>query len=559
MERRGFIMSLYRIMLVDDEEEVRKAIIRNMDWEKLGFMVVGDAENGEDALEKLEQWEPDVVITDIRMPYMDGLTLTARIREKYPSMKILIFSGYDDFEYAKQAIKLNVTEYILKPVNSEELAVILKRIRVSLDEEIEQRRNIDALRRSYLGSLPILRELFLNDLVHGTTDMETAAKRLEEYGLSILNARKWMAAVIHVGQVERVETKELSMHQELIPISVRGLVEDCLQTYCRFAIFTSPEGITVIAAIDENNTQTGLINLFHDICKESRRVLEVEITIGVGHSCERLQEIGEAYRSAVDALGYRAIVGGGKTIYINDVEPVSRGKLRLDVKDEEELTAAIKFGQTADIDVMLRRLSACMEDAKVHARQYQLYMLSIANCLFRLMQQYDLDVNEMFDSKEQYEDILAGICKREEFADRIIPAACRMNEAMNRERDNTTRRVMDQAKEYIREHYAEPDLSVETLCRHLHMSPAYFSTVFKKETGQTYVNYLTEVRLKKAVELLNETDDKTYMIAEKVGYQEQNYFSYVFKKKYGVSPTKYRGGGSAYPSLQSKNVRRNGD
>ncbi len=447
-------MSLYRIMLVDDEEEVRKAIIRNMDWEKLGFTVVGDAENGEDALEKLEQWEPDVVITDIRMPYMDGLTLTARIREKYPSMKILIFSGYDDFEYAKQAIKLNVTEYILKPVNSEELSVILKRIRVSLDEEIEQRRNIDSLRSSYLGSLPILRELFLNNLVHGTVDMETAAVRFEEYGISILDARKWLAAVIHVGQVEQIETKELSMHQELIPISVRGLVEDCLQTYCRCTIFTSPEGITVIAAIDENNTQTGLINLFHDICKESRRVLEVGITIGVGHSCDRLQDIGEAYRSAVDALGYRAIVGEGKTIYINDVEPVSRGKLRLDAKDEEELTAAIKFGSAQTIDGILRRLSVCMEDVKVHARQYQLYMLSIANCLFRLMQQYDLDMNEMFDSKEQYEDMLAGICKREEFADRIIPVACRMNEAMNRERDNTTRRAMDQAKEYIREHYA---------------------------------------------------------------------------------------------------------
>ncbi len=536
-------MSLYRIMLVDDEEEVRKAIIRNMDWEKLGFTVVGDAENGEDALEKLEQWEPDVVITDIRMPYMDGLTLTARIREKYPSMKILIFSGYDDFEYAKQAIKLNVTEYILKPVNSEELSVILKRIRVSLDEEIEQRRNIDSLRSSYLGSLPILRELFLNNLVHGTVDMETAAVRFEEYGISILDARKWLAAVIHVGQVEQIETKELSMHQELIPISVRGLVEDCLQTYCRCTIFTSPEGITVIAAIDENNTQTGLINLFHDICKESRRVLEVGITIGVGHSCDRLQDIGEAYRSAVDALGYRAIVGEGKTIYINDVEPVSRGKLRLDAKDEEELTAAIKFGSAQTIDGILRRLSVCMEDVKVHARQYQLYMLSIANCLFRLMQQYDLDMNEMFDSKEQYEDMLAGICKREEFADRIIPVACRMNEAMNRERDNTTRRAMDQAKEYIREHYAKPELSVEMLCRYLHMSPAYFSTVFKKETGQSYVNYLTEVRLKKAAELLNETDDKTYMIAQKVGYQEQNYFSYVFKKKYGVLPTKYRGGG----------------
>ena len=169
-------MSLYRIMLVDDEEEVRKAMIRKMDWESLGFTVVGDAENGQDALEKIEQLEPDVVMTDIRMPYMDGLTLTARIREKYPSIKILIFSGYDDFEYAKQAIKLKVTEYILKPVNGEELASILNRIRISLDEEIEQRRNLSALQESYQGSLPILRELFLNDLVRQPADADSVAE-----------------------------------------------------------------------------------------------------------------------------------------------------------------------------------------------------------------------------------------------------------------------------------------------------------------------------------------------------------------------------------------------
>lgn len=534
-------MSLYRIMLVDDEEEVRKAIIRKMDWEQLGFEVVGDAENGEDALEKLEQFEPDVIITDIRMPYMDGLTLTARIREKYPSMKILIFSGFDDFEYAKQAIKLNVTEYILKPVNGQELAVILKRIRESLDEEIEQRRNINSLRESYLGSLPMLREIFLNNLVRGITDVAAVVPKMREYGIDILDARKWLAAVIHVEKVERIETQELSMHQELIPISVRELLEDCLKPYCRFVIFNSIEEITVIAAIDEHNTQTGLINLFNDICKESRRMLEVTITVGVGHSCDTLQEIGSSYQTAVDALGYGAIVGKGKTIYINDVEPVSRGKLQFSTKDEEELTAAIKFGSGDMIENVLQRLSACMDDAKVHARQYQVYMLSIVNCLIRLMQQYDLDVDDMFDSKAQYEDVVAGICRREEFADRIVPIACRMNEAMNRERDNTTRRVIQEAKEYIREHYSDPELSVETLCRHLHMSPAYFSTVFKRETGQTYINYLTEVRLKKAVELLNETDDKTYMIAQKVGYQEQNYFSYVFKKRYGVSPTKYRG------------------
>lgn len=534
-------MSLYRIMLVDDEEEVRKAIIRKIAWEQLGFIMVGDAENGEDALEKLEQLEPDVVMTDIRMPYMDGLTLSARIREKYPSLKILIFSGYDDFEYAKQAIKLNVTEYILKPVNGEELTQILNRIRISLDEEIEQRRNITALQKSYLGSLPILRELFLNDLVCRTTDIASVVPKLREYGIDILDARKWLAIIIHIEQIEQSETQILSQHQELIPISVRSLVEDHLKPYCRNAIFNSTDGITVIAAVDEGNTQTSLINLLNDICKESKRVLEVSITVGVGHSCKSLKEISRSYQSAVDALGYRAIVGIGKTIYINDVEPVICGKLQLDVKSEAELTAAIKFGPKELISNVIQSLVAHMDEVKVHARQYQAYMLSIVNCITRTMQQYDLDIGEMFDSENWYTAIMEGIYRKEEFAEWLLPIALRMNEALNHERDNTARKVILNAKEYIQEHYSDPELSVETLCRYLHMSPAYFSTMFKKETGQTYINYLTQVRLDKAVELLNETDDKTYMIAQKVGYQEQNYFSYVFKKRYGFSPTKYRG------------------
>lgn len=534
-------MSLYRIMLVDDEEEVRKAMIRQMDWGKLGFLVVGDAENGEDALEKVEQLEPDVIMTDIRMPYMDGLTLVARIREKYPFMKILIFSGYDDFEYAKQAIKFKVTEYILKPVNGEELAEILKRVKVSLDEEIEQRRNIDILQERYENSLPVLREVFLNDLMSRAADAADVLPKFKEYGIDLSEAEKWFAAVIHVERMEQTEEQELSRHQELIPISVRALVEDHLRAYGRFVVFNSAEGITVIAAAEGDHSETGLINRFNDICKESRRMLGISITIGVGYSCDSFQEIGHSYQTAVDALGYRAIVGSGRTIYINDVEPVSRGKLQFEAKEEGELTSAIKFGDGEQIGGILRELTARMDDAKVHADQYQVYMLTIVNCLIRLMQQYDLRFGEMFESEEHYADIMKRICRRESFAEEMIPVACRMNEALNQARDNTTRKAIVEAKAYIQENYADPDLSVDMICKHLHMSPAYFSTVFKKETGQAYVNYLTEVRLQKAEELLKETDDKTYEIAQKIGYQEQNYFSYVFKKRYGVSPTKYRG------------------
>lgn len=535
-------MNLYRIILVDDEEEVRKGIIRKIDWETLGFQVVGDAENGQDALEKIEQLEPDVVMTDIRMPYMDGLTLTSWIRQKYPSVKVLIFSGFDDFEYAQQAIKLNVTEYILKPVNVEELTQILNRVRENLDQEIEQRRDVDRLRESYLNSLPILRELFLNDMVRGNMPAEDIRQKLEEYKIDILGAEKWLTAVINV-ENETAEETGLTLHQEkeLIPISVKSLLEDNLKDYCRFTAFNSAVGITLIAAVDGEKNQTSLIDLLGDICKEIKRILQVTVTIGIGYFCMDLEQLPAAYQSAVDALGYQEIVGTGNIIYINDMEPVSRGKLQLETRDEADLIAAVKFGTREKIEAAARSFASRMESARVHMRQQQVYQMSIINCLIRLMQQQDLDLSAMFGTDEMYGKVIYGNMKPEEFASVITEVGCRMNETMNRERDKTAKKVILEAKQYILDHYQDPELSVDVMCRQLHMSPAYFSTVFKRETGQTYIAYLTEVRLDKAVELLNTTDDKTYVIAQKVGYQEQNYFSYVFKKRFGISPTKFRG------------------
>ena len=274
-------MNLYKIMLVDDEEEVRKSIIRKIDWSRAGFEVIGDAENGKEALEKIDQIEPDVVLTDIRMPYMDGLSLAEAIRQRHPSIKIVIFSGFDEFEYAKKAIKLNVIEYILKPVNVEELTAILKRIKGSLDEEIEQKRNVSLLRESYVKNLPIIREHFLNDLLHGGMDPAEIPEKLKEYHIDIGGAAEWVAAAIHLEPDEKVD-RAVSLHKEreLIPISVQNLIRGKLEGRYRFTMFHSSFESVLIAAIDENNTQTGLVALLEDICKETRKILEVTVTIG---------------------------------------------------------------------------------------------------------------------------------------------------------------------------------------------------------------------------------------------------------------------------------------
>ena len=545
-------MDLYRIILVDDEEEVRKSIIRKIDWTAVGFAVVGDAENGEDALEKIENLEPDVVLTDIRMPYMDGLTLAERIRQKYPSMKIVIFSGYDDFEYAKQAIKLNVTEYILKPVNVEELTAILKRINTNLDEEIEQKRNVNLLRENYKRSLPILREQFLKDLISRPMDGETVQTLLREYDIPLAGAKKWIAIAVEL-ELEQELTQEeapLPLHEEknLIPISVMQILSENLKPSYRFSLLSfsgsADAKIAGIAAIDENNSQTELINILGDICKEIRKTLKVPVTIGIGHSAQKLENISRSFQSALDALGYRSVVGTGSTIYINDVEPGIGGKLQFGSEEESALIQAIKFGPEEKIRETVRGIVDRMNEARVHARQQQAYILSVANCMIQLIQQYDLNMEEIFAEDPLGPDpftVIQSMLNRENFSRWLYQTALKINNALSRERDYAARQVIEKAKQYIMDNYQDPGLSVEQICRYLHMSPAYFSTMFKKATGQTYIAYLTEVRLNKAVELLNMTDEKTYVIASQVGYQEQNYFSYVFKKRFGVSPTKFRG------------------
>ncbi|CUP87060.1 MULTISPECIES: response regulator [Hungatella] len=538
-------MNLYSIILVDDEEEVRKSIIKQIDWESAGFQVVGDAENGEDALEKIEVLEPDVVLTDIRMPYMDGLTLAEKIRQRYPSTKVVIFSGYDDFEYAQKAIKLNVTEYILKPVNVEELTSILKRIKSNLDEEIEEKRNVSRLRENYRKSLPIIREQFFNDMVHRRLADDLIELKLREYDIPITGARKWIIAAIDVEKSDDRSKKTLSLHEEeeLIPISVMQIVREKLKSYCRFSLFqsTAEAGMVVIAALDDDNTTTGLIDVLGDICKETKRILEVPVTIGIGHSVTGLSKIAGSYQSAVEALGYKAVVGSGITIYINDMEPVGSGKLEFDNSDESDFISAVKFGPDEKIEAVMVRISGKLESARVHYRQQQVYVFGVLNTVIQMIQQYDLNLEEILGGELEYLSVIDKLQKREEFGEWLLKTARKMNQAINQERDMTTRQVIQQARQYIMDNYQNPDLSVEMICRHLHMSPAYFSTMFKKETGQAYIAYLTEIRLNKAVELLNKTDDKTYVIASKVGYQEQNYFSYVFKKKFGVSPTKFRG------------------
>ncbi|MBE6091088.1 MAG: response regulator [Clostridium beijerinckii] len=536
-------MNSYRIMIVDDEEEIRLGIIKKIDWEANGFIVVGDAENGQDALEKAEKLQPDVIMTDIKMPFMDGLELGKKLVELMPSTKIIVFSGCDDFEYAHKAIKINVVEYVLKPINSAELIEVLVRLKEQLDREYNEKRNLETLYKHYIKSLPVIREQFLVGAIEGRINEEQWHEQMEELGIEFKYKHLTVGIIQADGTLsfeENLNSFSGQKESALTPISIKKIVDENMGKYCKFISFIYSGMVIVMGNFEKKEDILLFIKGINEVCKVYKRIMSLTISAGIGYVYSNPSQIRFSYRTAQNALDYRFILGAGKAIYIDDVEPDNSIQLQLDEKEERSMLNAIKISSEDEISEAIDSLFKKTEDLLLPFNQYRIYLMEIMTSLLKLVQTYAFDIEEIFGENFNAYSYLESFNSIHEVKKWIIEKAIKINSYIKRERINSSMMLIEKAKQYIKENYSDYDVSVEKLCSKLHVSPTYFSTMFKKETGTSFVNYLTATRLEEAVKLLNTTDDKTYMIAEKVGYPEANYFSYVFKKQFGVSPSKYR-------------------
>ena len=217
-------MNLYSVLLVDDEEDVFRVIMKKLDWESMGFRIAGYARNGVEALEMAEELQVDVVMTDIKMPYMDGLTFCRKLKELYPKTKIIIFSGFDEFDYAREAIKVEAEEYILKPINSNELREIFERIKTNLDKELDEKRNIDKLREYYLESLPMLQENFFVSLMDGRISESQIEKYAVDYQIN-LQGPYYVVTILHISTTA-ADGEDVQIDPFLKAIAVKKLADN---------------------------------------------------------------------------------------------------------------------------------------------------------------------------------------------------------------------------------------------------------------------------------------------------------------------------------------------
>lgn len=525
-------MELYRVLLVDDEEDIREGISRKMDWLGLGFSLVGEAANGQDALELAESLRPDVILTDIKMPFMDGLELCRILTDRLPAARFVVFSGFDAFEYAKQAIQMNVVEYILKPINADELSAVLRRLKDQLDRERAERRNVELLRSRYMENLPILRELFYANLLDGRIEPGTERERAARLDID-LQGEEWAVGLAYIGSDRR---------DALSTLSVQKLLEESLTAdRCKLSLYN--DWVAVIVSLTESFTIYDLIRVLDRVCTLAASYLSLTLTVGVGAPCKELSGMARSAAEARTALEYRSMVGRGQVIYIGDLEPDGGQVLTFEEADERTLTAAVRLGSEQEVRDAAAALAGKIREANPSAGQYNLFLMELVTHLMKMTRRSGVGVEEVFGTGFSLPIQDSALPSLEELEDWCAERYLRLRTLIRRRQTDSAGQTVEAAKEYIRQHYAESDLSVEKLCAYLHLSSTYFSTLFKRETGTSFTAYVTTVRMEAAAEAIRGTEEKTYLIAQRCGYEDPNYFSYVFKRHFGVTPTKYRSEG----------------
>ncbi len=535
---------MYKVIVVDDEAEIREGIIRKIPWSDLGYHVVGDAENGIDAFELAEMTQPDVVISDIKIPFMDGLTLASRIHEINLSTQVIIISGFDDFDFARRAVSLNVVEYLMKPINAEELSETLRKLKTKLDQERSQQRDMKNLKELFDTHLPVLREQLIQELLSGNTDEEYLQHRIDSLKIDLQVDANHPLAVAYIGESaknnEEDPQKQLRTDRALLPFFIKQTVDEMLAKNYSIQSFVRGEGVVLFVPMNRGSDVVRLVRDLNTLCQFVRSVLWQGICAGVGSTVKSLSALGQSYQEASTAYLHSAFLGKQQALFIGDIEPIQAKEFPFTKNDWHDLSLAITMQPSEQLELMIDQLFLRLSGFTWNKRQIQELGLEILTGLLQLMRSYELDEDTVFDKDSNLIEEVAA-CLLLTDLERWTRRAClRTSEEVRLLRKSSADRLANEAKNYVRNHFSDPNLSVETVCSVLHVSPAYFSTTFKKQTGQSFVSFLTEVRMNEAKRLLETTDEKTYVITSKVGYLEANYFSYAFKKQFGISPTRYR-------------------
>ena len=521
---------MYTVIVVEDEQELRRAIIEKVDWTSAGFKVIADAENGIEALDLIEQLEPDLVMTDIKMPMMTGLELAEQVREIRPATGVVILSGYDDFEYARAAIKYNIISYLLKPISAEELSKELLNIRKSMDRRFSEIRG--SLNKDFetLDRRLKISE-FLLPLLLGNTeellDEDYLAKTAYELDLAGEVFTPYYSVLI--SKFKNKEGKNATCEEHI------GFIDAVLNRYVKNeSFFVSGRIVTLITTKTADTAELLQLPL-REIVQNAARVLGEECTVGISRAVDTLSLCGNAYSEAVAARRYTAD-GAGDVRFIADSEHGNVGDFEKMEKSVFKLEHLLKVGNSDELNRFLEELGV-----EQNGGNDGYFVIQILSAVYRTVSEVSdrKGLSQLLSENPVYSKI--SLHNYDNAVRSDIKKLCNnAKEIISCYRKQDTEIICDKVIQIIDSEYAREDLSLTEVSSRLNVSPNYLSALIKKTKKNNFINLLTERRMKAAYDMLICTPMKILEISERSGYSDQHYFSYCFKKYYGVSPNKMR-------------------
>ncbi len=519
-----------KVLIVDDEKLERVLIRNGYAWEENGFTIVGEAGSGAEALEVIERKHPDIVFTDIHMPHMDGLELAENIRKLDAMCRIVIITGYREFDYARKAVRIGVEDFLLKPLDMEEMGETVRKLREQIIQEKQSIQEEEERRESVFADYDIVRESLCQRLVEGRVPNEEAIRRLELYGAQDLLRGCICINIELCGEDSQERQSEYSK-------KLLALIQRQFHPLLCFVHYT----FHVLAYFLADAADGELGEKIHRKLGES---LAVEANIGVSEEQKGIEGIVSAYRQSEKALGAVVVFGKGSCILYRDylaIENENENEVEIAWND---FLYAVQNGIRDKVEGYVEQYIEKVRGAGVMNLGYlRLMTMNIISKAGGTLNRYGRSAMELLGGEKLYMEI-EKITTIDEMRTILID---NMQQIMDFHRGINVRRnsgLIEKALEYIDEHLTDPDLSLKTVAACVFANESYLSRIFKKEMGESMIEYVTKKRIAESIRLLKTTDLKVYEIAERIGFRDSHYFGICFKKQVGVTVKEFKQSGS---------------
>lgn len=536
---------MIKVFLVEDEIVIREAIQRIIPWTEYGFEFAGEAKDGEVALPLIRKVKPDVLITDIKMPFMDGLTLSKLVKKELPDTHIVIVSGYDDFEYARQAISLGVEHYLLKPITKSAFQEVLENLRKKYEKENEQKSYYEKFQNEIKEYEKNARRDFFELLVSDNQNIKKLYEKAEKLHIDIMS-QCYNLILFTVGSNKMNEMVGDTYSQNTADI--QEVIDTVFQASDEYLLFRN-QMFSYAILVRGDNTQIGRlteegVNLLKDIFEKQKE--QIEWFVCTGEPVERLSQLSSCYKTAMKSFAFR-YMGYSHVFSYEQFQKESR-------QNAEQMNLVNVDMNLVNPDIFRNFLCNALEDEieefvknyfqfvgeeALQSKMFRQYiLLNIHFCTIAFIQKLGYEKSEMEDNLIQIcSDNIDSVANMKNQIVAVLKKGISLREESSKGRYQS---VIQMAVNFMQQNYTYDELCLNRVACAVNISANHFSALFSQEMKQTFIEYLTGLRMQKAKELLRCTDKRSGEIALEVGYKDSHYFSFLFKKTQGCTPSEYR-------------------